>query len=267
MHDPASFEVPKESRASITAMPDIALHTHRELGGYKDMPKDENVSAEQLLHLRHGYYACVSYIDQQVGRLLDALQKLDLDRNTIVVLCGDHGFTLGEQNRWCKATNFELDTRVPLLIRTPWIAQKGIASDALVELVDLYPTLTDLAGIKPPDNLDGQSFRHVLDDPSSGGRNAVLSQFNRPWESTAPEVMGYSIRTSSKRYTRWIDWQNRRVLSEELYDYSSKTSSREFSGNRFERKNIAQTQPEELQTMSEHMDKMFARRLGGTVHP
>ena len=99
MHDPASFEVPKESRASITAMPDIALHTHRELGGYKDMPKDENVSAEQLLHLRHGYYACVSYIDQQVGRLLDALQKLDLDRNTIVVLCGDHGFTLGEQNR------------------------------------------------------------------------------------------------------------------------------------------------------------------------
>ena len=267
MHDPASFEVPKESRASITAMPDIALHTHRELGGYKDMPKDENVSAEQLLHLRHGYYACVSYIDQQVGRLLDALQQLDLDRNTIVILCGDHGFTLGEQNRWCKATNFELDTRVPLLIRTPWIAQKGIASDALVELVDLYPTLTDLAGIKPPDNLDGQSFRHVLDDPSSGGRNAVLSQFNRPWESTAPEVMGYSIRTSSKRYTRWIDWQNRRVLSEELYDYSSKTSSREFSGNRFEHKNIAQTQPEELQTMSEHMDKMFARRLGGTVHP
>jgi len=267
MHDAASFEVPKESRASITAMPDIALHTHRELGGYKDMPKDENVSAKQRLHLRHGYYACVSYIDQQVGRLLDALQQLDLDRNTIVVLCGDHGFTLGEQNRWCKATNFELDTRVPLLIRTPWIAQKGIASDALVELVDLYPTLTDLAGIKPPDNLDGQSFRHVLDDPSAGGRDAVLSQFNRPWDSTTPQAMGYSIRTSSKRYTRWIDWQTRRVLSEELYVYSPKTNSREFSGNRSEHENIAQTQPEELQTMSEHMDKMFAKRLGVTVHP
>ena len=231
------------------------------------MPKDESVSAKQRLHLRHGYYACVSYIDQQVGRLLDALQQLDLDRNTIVVLCGDHGFTLGEQNRWCKATNFELDTRVPLLIRTPWIAQKGIASDALVELVDLYPTLTDLAGIKPPDNLDGQSFRHVLDDPSAGGRDAVLSQFNRPWDSTTPQAMGYSIRTSSKRYTRWIDWQTRRVLSEELYVYSPKTSSREFSGNRFEHENIAQTQPEELQTMSEHMDKMFAKRLGVTVHP
>ena len=153
------------------------------------------------------------------------------------------------------------------MIRTPWIEQKGIASDALVELVDLYPTLTDLAGIKPPDNLDGQSFRHVLDDPYGVGRDAVLSQFNRPWESAAPEVMGYSIRTSSKRYTRWIDWQTRKVLSEELYDYSSKTSSREFSGNRFEHKNVAQTQPEELQTMSEHMDKMFARRLGDTVRP
>ena len=79
--------------------------------------------------------------------------------------------------------------------------------------------------------------------------------------------MGYSIRTSSKRYTRWIDWQTHRVLSEELYDYSSKISSREFSGNRFEQENIAQTEPELLQTMSEHMDKMFTRRLGGTVHP
>ena len=125
LYDPAVFALKDQTR--VKGAPEIAYHTHRELGGYKDMPEDERVSAEQARTLRHGYYACVSYVDAQVGKVLDALQRLGLDQNTIVVLWGDHGWSLGEKDRWCKGTNFERDTRVPLMIRTPGHGEAGRA--------------------------------------------------------------------------------------------------------------------------------------------
>lgn len=121
---------------------------------------------------------------------------------TIVVLWGDHGYSLGEKDRWFKGTNFERDTRVPLIIRTPSMKQPGAGSSLMVELVDLYPTLTSLAGLDPMGGLDGSSLQPILDDLSAPGRIEVLSQFARPFNRNTPEFMGYSLRTATHRYTR-----------------------------------------------------------------
>ncbi len=261
LHDRVAFEPPEGARQPIRSAPELARHSHRELGGYKGVPKSENLNVEQSRLLRHGYYACVSYVDAQVGKVLDAIKRLQLEQNTMVVIWGDHGFALGETNRWCKGTNFELDTRVPLLIRTPDLVHPGVATDSLVEMGDLYPTLAVLAKLDAPAELDGRSFVPLLKDPHARGRDAALSQFNRPWASTTPEVMGYSIRTKNERYTRWIRWQSRETIAEELYDYSSSQSAGLDAGHLVERQNIAAVQPDLLDRMSDQMDGLLASRL------
>lgn len=229
LYDPAAF-VLDDGQTRVKGAPEIAYHTHRELGGYKDIPEEEHVSAEQARKLRHGYYACVSYVDSQVGKVLDALKRLGLDRNTIVVLWGDHGWSLGEKDRWCKGTNFERDTRVPLMIRVPGLPKPGVPTQALIEYVDIYPTLASLAGLTPPTDLDGRSFVPVLQDPAAPGRDAALSQFTRPWKAAGFDAMGYSLRTETQRYTRWVQWPSRKTIAEEFYDYNSEVSaSREGS--------------------------------------
>lgn len=199
--------------------PALAWPDHRELAGYRGMPADERVDAATARDLRHGYSACVSYVDAQVGRVLDALDRLGLASRTIVVLWGDHGYSLGEGDHWCKATNFERDTRVPLVIRVPGMARPGASTPALVELVDLYPTLTGLAGVPAPAGLAGRSLVPLLDDPAAPGREVALSQFARPFRNQDPETMGYSLRSPSHRYTRWVEWPSRRTVAEELYAY------------------------------------------------
>ena len=242
----------------------IALHPHREPGGHKGVPKDENLDVEQSRRPRHSCDACVSYVDAQVGKLLIALKRLGLEQNTIVVIWGAHGFALGETNRWCKATNFELDTRVPLLIRTPNLAHPGSATDSLVEIVDLYTTLAAFAGKGAPANLDGRSFLPLLKDPQAPDRNTVLSQFDRPWTRTTPEVMGYSIRTKNASYTRWIDWQSRETIAEELHDYSGANedsgpqTATLHAGYVIEQQNIARSHPDLLQRMNDQMDRELA---------
>lgn len=188
------------------------------------MPKDERLSLEQARQMRHGFYACISYTDAQVGKLLDALQQLQLDFNTIVVLLGDHGYSLGEADHWCKGTNFELDRRVPLMIRTPGLVQPGVATESLVEYVDLYPTIASLAILSTSKDLDGQSIVPILNDPAARVHESVLSQFSRPFAAGNPEVMGYSIRTDKHRFTRWLDWKSKELKAEELYDYTSSES-------------------------------------------
>lgn len=224
LHDAAAFSL-KDEPERVQGAPEAAYHNHRELGGYDGMPKDERLEAEQTRTLRHGYYACVSYVDAQVGRLLDALRRLGLDRNTVVVLWGDHGFALGDAGRWCKGTNFELDARVPFLVRVPGMPQPGRSSEALIELVDLYPTLAELAGLPAPAYLAGRSFGPILRDPAETGREFALSQFNRPWNAGPVRSMGYSIRTATHRYTRWVDWPARATIAEELYDYTAPGSA------------------------------------------
>ena len=218
LYDPAAIPAPLAARTA--SAPDLAYPDHRELGGYRDMPKNERLSAAQTRHLRHGYYACVSYADAQVGRVLAALERLGLADDTIVVLWGDHGYSLGEADHWCKATNFERDTRAPLMIRVPGLRPTvNNATRGLVEFVDIYPTLAELAGLVPPADLDGRSLVPLLHDPDAPGRDYALSQYARPWKPRDPEFMGYSIRGPDHRYTRWVSWADRTTVAEEFYDY------------------------------------------------
>ena len=237
LYDPAQFELSSSTTRTLGA-PDIAYHEHRELGGYKDVPKDEKFGADKTRHLRHGYYACVSYADTQVGKLLDALERFGLEDNTIVVFWGDHGYALGEGDRWCKSTNFEMDTRTPLMLRFPGMPQAGVATEALIEYVDLYPTIVELAGLPAAADLDGTSLVPILNDPRREARPFVLSQFARPFDPTPPEVMGYSVRTRAHRYTRWVRWPSRDLLAEEFYDYTASRSAVRQDGIFMERENV-----------------------------
>jgi iduronate 2-sulfatase len=260
LYDPSTFALSGKSERTSGA-PDLAYPDHLELAGYRGIPEDERVSPEMARDLRHGYYACVSYTDAQVGKVLDTLERLGLASNTIVVLLGDHGYSLGEADHWCKDTNFELDTRVPLLIRTP--AMKPGATDALVEYVDIYPTLAGLANLPAATTLDGRSLLPILNDPATKGRDVVLSQFSRPFRGGNPEVMGYSIRTETQRYTRWIEWNTKKVLFEELYDYANASSVTKQPPCLIETQNIA-AQPERLalrEKMSSHLDQLLRQRV------
>jgi iduronate 2-sulfatase len=144
-------------------------------------------------------------MDAQFGKVIGAV---DLS-NTVVVVWGDHGFHLGEHNLWGKTTNFELDTRSPLIVRTPWQKRRGTTSAGLVELLDIYPTLADVCGL-PAATVEGRSFAKMLDDPQSPGKQEAWSQFPRG------DLMGYSVRTSQYRYTSWRKGDS--VSAEELYD-------------------------------------------------
>jgi arylsulfatase A-like enzyme len=176
--------------------------------------------------LRHGYYACVSYVDAQIGRLLDQLEKLGIANDTIVILWGDHGWKLGEHRSWCKMTNYETDTRAPLIIRAPGAKENGRQCAALVEFVDVYPTLCELAGIKAPDDVEGTSFAPLLTDRRQPWKKAVFSQFMRYGKWAGPDGvthMGYTIRTPKWRYVEWYGWDRENekrldLVGRELYD-------------------------------------------------
>src|SRR5690606_15431456 len=177
-------------------------------------------SPQKIRELRHGYYASVSYIDLQIGRLLDELEKQDVLANTVIVLWSDHGYHLGELGLWSKTTNFELDTRVPLIIASPLFQRQHAYTDALVELVDIYPTLADLAGLPVSSSLEGTSMAPLIANPDQPWKEAAFSQFPRPWMYTdKPKVMGYSVRTADYRYTEWISTDDQSVEAAELYHY------------------------------------------------
>ncbi len=172
---------------------------------------------DQRLALR-GYYASVSYMDRQVGRALDALEKNGLADNTIVVFFGDHGWHLGEHTHWQKMSLMEESVRAPLIIRAPGAKGNGRSTRALAELVDLFPTLADLCGLEAPPGLEGVSLRPVLEDPSGSVKDAAFSQIE--YED---RIYGRTVRTD--RY-RFIEWRGDGA-GEELYDHQ--TDPREFT--------------------------------------
>jgi iduronate 2-sulfatase len=165
----------------------------------------------------HAYYACATYIDAQIGRLLDVLAEEGLEENTIVVLWSDHGWKLGEFNGWGKMTNYEIDTRVPLIISAPGLPTAGQHSDELAELIDLFPTLCDLAGIETPEFVEGTSLVPNLKDTSVHVSDAAYSQYYRKHEGS--EYMGYALRTDSYRFVEWRNFRTGEVTARELYDH------------------------------------------------
>lgn len=172
---------------------------------------------EVLLQATQAYYACVSFVDAQVGRLLDALEELGQADNTIVVLWSDHGYHLGEHHGvWQKRTLFEQGARAPLIIRVPGASGNGQACRRVVELLDIYPTLAALAGIVAPAELDGRSLVPLLQQPAAEWRGQAITQILRPADSRLPQpVMGCSIRTERYRYSEWGNGE----YGVELYDH------------------------------------------------
>jgi iduronate 2-sulfatase len=202
-------------------IPAYAAHHSEELRGYSDIGSGNLIADPKTRELLHGYYAAISYTDAQVGKVLAELERLDLAKNTIIVLWSDHGFHLGEKGLWTKTTNYELDTRVPLIIAAPKKG-RGVKTNALVELVDLYPTLAELGGLPVPEGLEGTSLAPLLTRPGQRWKSAAFSQFPRPWQYKGePATMGYAIRTDRYRYVEWRNFKTGEVKATELYDHQA----------------------------------------------
>ena len=218
LYDPAEIPVVEDAHRPLDA-PDLAFTRSQELRGYTDIPKNGPLPPGKARELTHGYYAATSYMDAQAGRVLDELDRLGLAERTAVVLFGDHGWHLGEQELWAKANNFELDTRTPLMLHVPGMRAAGKRCDRLVELVDIYPTLCDACGVEPPADLEGASLLPLAADPMLEWKSAAFSQFPRPYPAAEDWTeMGYTMRTERYRYTEWFD-RSEALVAHELYDY------------------------------------------------
>jgi iduronate 2-sulfatase len=243
LYDPAKIRLaPQENPPKGGAA--VGLHASFELRVRDGIPKSGPIPEDLARTLLHGYYACVSYIDAQIGLMIEALEEAGLRDNTIIVVWGDHGWHLGDMGVWGKATNYEIATRVPLIVWTPDMKSRGKASQTIVELLDLYPTLCDLAGLPVPAHCEGESFRAILDNPQHKGKNVAISQFPSPalrewaanplspgmretffgplieqvegrivtqmgdrWDRELFEnnLMGYALRTDRYRFVLWRD--------------------------------------------------------------
>jgi len=210
---------------------EVAYHNSPELGSYqipgytyKVIDGVVELPEQQQRKLIHGYYAATSYVDAQVGKLIAELKKEGLDKNTIVILWGDHGWHLGDHKLWNKHSNFEQATRSPMIIVDPSIGKK-IKVDSPTEFVDVYPTLCDLAGIEAPRNLSGVSLKPLMTGEKTRVKEYAASEMTRG--NPAGEIIGYSIRTDRYRYTAWVKGSpmkakkliKKNIIGEELYDY------------------------------------------------
>ncbi len=220
MYDSSAFDsLPEIGRPEDA--PEIAFHNSQELRGYTDIPGEGDIGNNKSKNLWHGYYACISFVDAQLGKIISVLRELGLEDNTIIVLWGDHGYHLSEQTLWCKSTNFELDCRIPLFFSYPGMKNAGSESKALVEAIDIYPTLLDLCGIEPQRTLQGKSLVPVLDNPDNEIKNPAFSQFIRPYGAlTSMPVShnGYSVRSKNWRCTVWYNVKNDSIEFTELYN-------------------------------------------------
>ena len=187
-----------------------------------DRPHQADMTTKQKKEVTQAYYASVSFVDAQVGRLLAELDRQGLAENTVVVFMSDHGFHLGSHGLWQKTDLFEGSVRLPLILSVPGQANRGAASSSIVELVDLYPTLASLAGIEPPAYLEGKSLIPILADPQTEIRDSAFTMASsRAWwtrpEWKYREITGYTIRTPRYRYTEWGDG----AFGVEFYDYEN----------------------------------------------
>lgn len=263
------------------------LHASFELRTRHEIPKKGPIGSELARTLLHGYYACISYIDAQIGLMMNALEESELRKDTIIIVWGDHGWHLGEMGIWGKATNYEIATRVPLIVWTSTMKAKGKSTEAIVELVDIYPTLCELANLPKPQNLAGKSFSHLLNDPEKKGKQYAISQFPNPalrewaanplslgmrqtffgplidgveesikkqqgssWDRELFEnhLMGYSLRTENYRLVAWLDYRD--IMARPLFVelYDHDKDPRES-------KNIAMQFPQKTQVLLNRLRK------------
>ncbi|MBV6647310.1 MAG: sulfatase-like hydrolase/transferase, partial [Cyclobacteriaceae bacterium] len=239
------WQVYNTSNEAPEGAPEFALNKAGELRKYFGVPKKGTIPRDKGDTLLHGYYACISYMDAQVGKLLTALEEKGLKDNTIVVLFGDHGFKLGDFNDWCKDTHYELDTRVPLILHHP--DKPAGRTSSITELIDLYPTLIEAAGVKKnSQSLSGTDLTPLFDKTNQKLKKAAFSQ--RPRK----KVVGFSVRTENYRLVKWISKTNRdSTVAMELYDYTKSP---------IELKNVADD--DDYLHIQEELSAMLADEIG-----
>ncbi|WP_303317311.1 sulfatase [Flavivirga abyssicola] len=288
MYDPAKIKLAEQTEGPENGAA-MGLHPSFELRARYGIPKKGPIDDEMARTLKHAYLACISYVDAQIGKMIDALDEAGLRDNTIIMLWSDHGWHLGDMGIWGKATNYEIATRVPLIVWTPDMAKevRGNKTDALVELVDMYPTLCDLAEIDLPEHLEGKSFKTLLSKPNTPWKKAAFSQFPNPalrewaanplsqgmretyfgplieeveerikkqqgdkWDRSLFEnnVMGYAMRTERYRIIIWKDYKN--PESEPLF-----VELFDHQNDPTETKNVAKENPEVVKTLITQFNK------------
>ncbi len=212
LYDPAKIQLAPFQKLPAGA-PEFAYQDSWEIrGSYSGVPLEGPIPEAMQREMIHGYRACVSYTDAQIGKVLAKLDALGLAENTIVVLWGDHGWHLGDHGMFCKHTNYEQAVRSPLIFATPKQKTKGAKTVAPSEFVDIFPTLCDLAGVPVPKGIEGLSLTTILDDPSASVREAAMGQFPRH------QSMGYTLRDPRYRYVKWVGEAGGALLATELYD-------------------------------------------------
>ncbi|MCG8648970.1 MAG: sulfatase-like hydrolase/transferase, partial [Pirellulales bacterium] len=215
-YDPQKLPLARFTRPPEGAPP-YAGKTLGELNQYKPVPQQPPLDEALTRKLIHGYYASLSYMDAQLGRVLDELERLELDQNTVIVLWGDHGYHLGDHGSWTKHTNYEQANRIPILIFAPGVTRPGSSTKALIETVDIFPTLAELAGLPMPTGpqpIDGVSFVPVLKDGSKSLRDHAYHCFPR-----GGNRLGRAIRTQRYRLVEWKPIGSTEPPEYELYDY------------------------------------------------
>jgi iduronate 2-sulfatase len=231
LYDPEKLPLSTDEGPPAGA-PRVANKTNGELANYKPVPESGVADTKLARQLIHGYYASVSYVDAQIGRVLDELDRLGLAESTVVVLWGDHGFHLGDHGLWTKHTNYEQANRIPLIVVAPGVAAPGSATKQLAESVDIYPTLADLAGLPAPDGpqpIDGLSLVPVLRDPAARVRHHAYHVYPKG-------KLGRAIRSQLFRLVEWNEVGRPPEVAElELYNYKD---------DPLETKNIAREHPE-----------------------
>lgn len=214
-----------EFREQAQGAPDIAYHESGELRSYSDIPEQGPIPDDLQRHLIHGYLACVAYVDAQIGRVLHALEASDAAENTIIVFWGDHGYHLGDHGLWNKHSNYEQATRVPLIIDAPSDVD-GQHIHQPVALLDIFPTLVELANLPTKGDLDGISLADSLREGSAPPRDYAMSQFPRDQNN----AMGYALRGERFRYVAWFDVETsnavgatsqNQIIATEFYDYET----------------------------------------------
>ncbi len=215
LFDPADLPMPQNTEYPIDA-PKVALKKGGEIAAYKPVPENGEIDQELTRKLIHGYYASTSFVDAQIGKVLDELDQSGLAENTIVVLWGDHGFHLGDLGIWTKHTNYEQANRIPIVICAPGVTNPNTSTRQLTETVDLFPTLAELAGLPAPSGpqpIDGISLVPVLKDPETRIRDHAYHVFPRA-------KLGRAIRTDRYRFVQWKNFRAKEQTDEyELYDY------------------------------------------------
>lgn len=244
LYNPDEIQLAPNKEAPVGA-PKFATYNWNDLRHYYGIPDVGPLAGQRARELRHGYFACVSFMDAQAGRVLAELDRLGLRENTVVVLWGDHGWQLGEHGMWDKHSNYETSTHAPLIVSVP--GQMPGRTSALAEMVDLYPSLAELCGLPLPDHLEGTSFAPLIENPAMPWKSAAFSEYRRviPGYGQIAPGLGVAMRTDRYRVVEWLV-PSTEFRAYELYDHETDPGENVNLANHPERQQLLESLKDKL---------------------